>query len=137
MSWVDWLRGLAGRRAPAPVAPLQRPRKGGPAYAKEWVKVLEDNARNDDPASTRTWELQPDPGMLPPPKRKPARPPARPAPPVNPEDSLSWESPENESADDPWGLKQPAQKKAPVRKGVNPYDTGVFNPDWSGRFDRR
>jgi hypothetical protein len=148
MSWVEWLKGLAERlpgadgeatagvtRAPVRV---RKPRKGGDAYAKEWVKVLEETGPDRDPANTYTWELHTD-------KTKPAArgvstltKPAKPAQPADPFDTYTWELQEGDSAEDPWGLnKAPPTENHSKKNGVNPYDTGVFDATWTGRFDQR
>jgi hypothetical protein len=143
MSWVEWIKGLAERRsAPANATAtathrlptsVRRPRKGGQAYAREWVKVLEDNTAERDPASTYTWELG----------SEPARPRPRAAgteAPASPEfDTYSWELQEGSSPDDPWGLKEENKPVHPTspKDGINPYDTGVFDATWTGKFDRR
>ncbi len=151
MGWVRWLKALADRLpdddAPAANGPpgVRRPgaRKGGESYAKAWTRVLDDNrTEKPDPQSTYTWELQTD--------DSPGRP--RPAPkagapargqPTNDYDTFAWEPTEGDAAD-PWGLKakaeaepkRPAAGSGPAN-GNNPYDTGVFNASWTGRFDQR
>ena len=151
MSWVQWLKDLADRRAegaddaspPTATGSVRRPRKGGDAYAKEWVKVLEEAGPGHDPFSTYTWELHPD-GSTPTPTSPagngPVAPPRATAPSPYPFDTYTWELQESESREDPWGLKRddPAPEK-PQRTGdgVNPYDTGVFVAGWTGRFDQR
>ncbi len=145
MSWVDWFKALADRRpggatAAAAKAPSRRtPRKGGDAYAKEWVNVLEESAPDHDPFNTYTWDLNPDATAVNPRVEAPAAKRAN-GPPTDPFDSFTWEVPETDSRDDPWGLKKDAAEaaKAAVRKdGINPYDTGVFEASWTGRFDQR
>ena len=143
MSLVEWLKGLAERRpgagerdGPAKTrgsAKVARPRKGGEAYAKEWVKVLEESTPNRDPFNTYTWELKPDAtGAAPPREAKPAK------KPTDPFDTYTWELHERDSAEDPWGLSEAAPPPKPEQKdGVNPYDTGVFDATWTGRFDKR
>ena len=152
MGWVRWLKALADRLpdddAPASPRPAAGRRKaggqrgkGGEAYAREWTKVLEDTSpEGRDPQGTYTWELQADdsPGVP-----RPAPPPrkAQRGPPTNAYDSFTWEPTEGENPEDPWGLnakKTEAEPKRPVgTDGVNPYDTGVFNASWTGRFDQR
>ena len=146
MSLVDWLKGLTERPSgegeervsaktsrPARARP---PHKGGESYAKEWVKVLEESAPDRDPFNTYTWELKPGEvtGSVTPqsPKAKPGKPEA------DPFDTYTWELQEGDSPDDPWGLKKdPAAEKPAKKDGVNPYDTGVFDASWTGRFDQR
>ena len=60
------------------------------------------------------------------------------APPQDPYDSFTWEVPDATSPEDPWGLQQPdPPQRAAQPRGGNPYDTGVFNASWTGRFDER
>ncbi len=147
MSWVKWLKGFAQARsgradysaAPHTAARPRSSRKGGEAYAREWVKVLESTDADRDPNSTYTWELQTeDPAAL---ARVPAtgssRKPAGGAP-TEPFDTFTWELQETDSRDDPWGLKQDHDAvKVKKEDGKNPYDSGVFNASWTGRFDQR
>ncbi|CAG0938003.1 hypothetical protein GPROT2_00105 [Gammaproteobacteria bacterium] len=158
MGWVKWLKGLAGNGQAGAGPGRARPpgtaragRRPGEAYASEWVKVLEDNAPARDTMNTYTWELQPDEetGALrrPPPAAARATAPApreRQAAPdgrtdqVDPFDTYTWELHETDSRDDPWGLKRDAPKPPPKRRdGVNPYDTGIFDASWTGKFDKR
>ena len=148
MSLVDWLKGLTdrapgadhsgGSAKPRGPAKARRPRKGGEAYAKEWVKVLEESGPDRDPFNTYTWELKPDAtGAVPPRQPKPGKQPAK-AQPTDPFDTYTWELHERDSAEDPWGLKEAAPvEKTEQKDGVNPYDTGVFDASWTGRFDQR
>ncbi len=144
MSWVEWLKEWADRRpgrsagAPARPTPASRARQGGEAYAQEWVKVLEHNGPERNAFDTYTWELDADATAA----QQAAAPPARKAanqPPTDPFDTFTWEVPETDSRDDPWGLKKQAAEAAkPTKKdGINPYDTGVFEAGWTGRFDKR
>jgi hypothetical protein len=147
MSWVRWLKGLAERlpdgddespEAARGTAQVRPPRKGGEAYAKEWVKVLEETGPDRDPFSTYTWDLQP--GAPPVPAAAPRPPGPKPpgASPADPVDTYTWELHETDSREDPWGLKAEAPAERPVKKdGVNPYDTGLFEASWTGRFDKR
>lgn len=145
MSWVEWLKGLAERLpgadsgadsgSPGQVRP---PRKGGDAYARQWVRVLEDSAPPVDPASTYTWELHTESatgrGRRPAAQGQSASPPAK----ADPFDTYTWELQEGDSPEDPWGLNKTAPPQAVTRKdGVNPYDTGIFDASWTGRFDQR
>jgi hypothetical protein len=123
---------------------VRTPRRGGDAYAREWVKVLEETGPGRDPNSTYTWELEPEAtGQMRPPKSK--RPPAsrhpakeRPKPAVDPYDTYTFDLQEGDSPDDPWGLNKDQPPATSTRKdGVNPYDTGVFDTTWTGRFDQR
>ncbi len=144
MSWVEWLKGLTERlpgtegesTATATRAPVRvrSPRKGGDAYAKEWVKVLEETGPDRDPANTYTWELNTDATRPAAPAKKPSKPAA-----PDPADTYTWELQEGDSPDDPWGLNQdpPPQQQVSKKDGVNPYDTGVFDATWTGRFDQR
>ena len=142
MSLVEWLKGLTERApggagdAPARArgaARVRGPRKGGYAYASEWVKVLEESGPDRDPFNTYTWELKPDATGPVPPAPKPGK-----KPPTEPFDTYTWELQEGDSRDDPWGLKKdPALAKPAQKDGVNPYDTGVFDANWTGRFDER
>lgn len=152
MGWVKWLKGLTEKgQADArpgrarPPATARSGRQQGGAYASEWVKVLEDNGPAHDSMSTYTWELHPDEvtgaiGRAPPAAAR-AVPPAPRDPPSgqpDPFDTYTWELHETDSRDDPWGLKRDAPKPPPKRRdGVNPYDTGVFDASWSGKFDKR
>jgi hypothetical protein len=149
MSWVEWLKGIAERlpgadggddHAPRAPVKVRSPRKGGEAYAREWVKVLEETGPNRDPSNTYTWELNTDPGKTGSGRAVPPGKPAQPAPVQDPFDTYTWELQESDSPEDPWGLKN--GEEAPARKvgkqsGVNPYDTGVFDATWTGRFDQR
>ena len=145
MSLVEWLKGLTERRdgdagdAPAKTHAQARPRrarKGGEAYAKEWVKVLEENGSARDEFNTYTWELKPDGRGTASAGTKPGRKTEQPA--TDPFDTYTWELQETDSKDDPWGLnKDPAPAKPAQKDGVNPYDTGVFDASWTGRFDQR
>jgi hypothetical protein len=140
MSWVKWLKGKSVGQTPAadkPVVPRTAAparRKGGEAYAKEWVKVLEETGPERDPGSTYTWELQPEKAQG---GSKPASRPG--AKPTEPYDTYTWELQEGDSPDDPWGLQKKEAEATAARKkdGVNPYDTGVFDASWTGRFDQR
>ncbi|MBM4196681.1 MAG: hypothetical protein FJ197_06190 [Gammaproteobacteria bacterium] len=121
--------------APPPGVRTPRNRKGGDAYAREWARVLKDNSNGKrDRHSTYTWELHTDPN---------ASGSGRVAFPIdaqaNPYDTYTWETPETENRDDPWGLKKKSEpgKPTPAAKGANPYDTGSMNPSWTGRFDQR
>ena len=153
MSWVQWLKQVAerlpGNAAASAAAPrgktrVRAPRRGGEAYAREWVKVLEDTGYGDDPDSTYAWELQADQvparndsaaASTPPPQAKKR---AAPNPVADAFDTYSWDLQSGESSADPWGLSQTAPPKPVTRaQGVNPYDTGVFNESWRGRFDER
>lgn len=150
MGWVNWLKGLAGSDAAPAARPATRaaaaPRRGprgGEAYAREWVKVLEEARPGErDPNATYTWELNA--GEPPPVAAAPARP-AGPAPKGragradNVYDTYTWEIQETDDREDPWGLKRDEPPKPePKRDGVNPYDTGIFDPgQWTGRFDQR
>ncbi|MCK6371739.1 MAG: hypothetical protein L6Q83_10540 [Gammaproteobacteria bacterium] len=142
MSWAEWLKGLTERRPgkragePEPVR-TRVARKGGEAYAREWVKVLEDTAPGSDPTNTYTWELDTKAAASrrrPPPPGKKA-----PAKEADPFDTYEWELHEQDSPEDPWGLKKssPAPEQRPRDGGINPYDTGVFDATWTGRFDQR
>jgi len=144
MSWVKWLKGeKPGQEAQTPDASTagatraSRQRGRREAYAREWVKVLEDSGPNRDPNGTWTWELHTD--QLPKPASEGAGEPARrtTAQPAEPYDTFTWELQEGESSDDPWGLHKPAEAAPKKRDGMNPYDTGLFNASWSGRFDKR
>lgn len=149
MSWVEWLKGMAERlpggdggddRAPRAPVKVRGPRKGGEAYAREWVKVLEETAPDRDPSSTYTWELNAEAGKTGSGRAAPQRKGAQPAPAQDPFDTYTWELQESDSPEDPWGLKKTGETPAPkVSKqgGVNPYDTGVFDATWTGRFDQR
>lgn len=148
MSLVDWLKGLTDRLpgaddGDAPAKPsgavkVRRPRKGGEAYAKEWVKVLEESGPDRDPFNTYTWELKPDAtGAVPPRQPKPGKRAAK-AQPTNSFNTYGRELHERDSAEDPWGLSEAAPaEKTEQKDGVNPYDTGVFDASWTGRFDQR
>ncbi len=154
MGWVKWLKGFSGTetpvgttRMPPPQATgaMRRGRKPGEAYAKEWVKVLEDANPGRDAANTYTWELQPgeQAGRQHAPadtrSRAGGRVPrdARPAQ-ADAFDTHAWELHETDSREDPWGLQKDAPKPPPTfTDGVNPYDTGVFNARWNGKFDNR
>ncbi len=144
MSWVEWLKGLAERRPgaadaaeePRKPARVRPPRKGGDAYAKQWVRVLEDTAQGGDPSNTYTWELNAasETGR----SRRPAAPKKASSAKTDPFDTYNWELQEGDSPDDPWGLNKTAPPQAVTKKdGVNPYDTGVFDATWTGRFDQR
>ena len=144
MSLVDWLKGLTDRPEEGvdDGAKAQRPagarpqRKGGEAYAKEWVKVLEEAGPGHDPFNTYTWELGAEaPAGAPAPQGE-SKP--RPNASAEPGDTYTWELQEG-PADDPWGLKKEEAPEKPTKKseGVNPYDTGVFDATWTGRFDQR
>jgi hypothetical protein len=140
MGWVKWLTGKSAAEPAAkpvpPPKPAARPRKGGEAYAGEWVKVLEESAAERDPGGTYTWELQTD--GLPQPASEAGRPRRKPAP-TEPYDTFTWELQEGDTPEDPWGLQKKEAEAATAKKqeGINPYDTGVFDASWTGRFDRR
>ena len=117
-------------------------RKGGEAYAKEWVNVLEESAPDHDPFNTYTWELKPEAAAVQPDAADAAAPgSARTAPPDDPFDSFTWEAPGNRFARRSLGPEARDAEEAaegPAKKdGVNPYDTGVFDASWTGRFDQR
>jgi hypothetical protein len=147
MSLVDWLKGLTERPSGAggettPAKPRRpakaRPAHKGEAYAKEWVKVLEESEPGRDAYNTYTWELKPDATGAATSAPANADPESKPAKPAGnePYDTYTWELQEGNTAEDPWGLKKDPQKsKQP--DGVNPYDTGVFDASWTGRFDQR
>ncbi len=152
MSLVDWLKGLterpegegAGAASPKTGGRVRTrpPRAGRESYAKEWVKVLEENAADHDPFNTYTWELKPDEatGAITPQTAKPAVKLAAKTAKQQPDvfDTYTWELQEGDTPDDPWGLKKDPPPEKPIRKdGVNPYDTGVFDATWTGRFDKR
>jgi hypothetical protein len=148
MGWVNWLKGLAERPGDAAddkparraAAGPRRGRKGGEAYAREWVKVLEDSTPGRDPNGTYTWELHAEDA----PPAEPPQPASR-APVAkgrgqkadDPFDTYTWEVQETDDRDDPWGLKRDEPPKKVQRDGVNPYDTGIFDASWTGRFDKR
>lgn len=141
MSWVKWLKGdrpeQKGQMPEAsPAGAARAPRRRGrrDAYAREWVKVLEDTGSNRDPNATWGWELQAE--GLPQGASSPGEPGRRTLRPAEPYDTFTWELQQGESADDPWGLRQPAEAAPKKRDGVNPYDTGMY-ASWSGRFDKR
>ena len=58
-----------------------------------------------------------------------------------PYDTFTWELQEGDTPDDPWGLQKKkdaaSTQSRKQQEGGNPYDTGVFNASWTGRFDRR
>ena len=153
MSWVKWLKDKSGLRTAdekksARTAPAgRRPRKGGDAYAKEWLKVLEDTDPAIDPYGTYSWELKPDatgatparPGRKPKSNSKPAAKPARKPAPNDEFDTYSWELQQTSSREDPWGLGKDAPQSGGDQPGAggNPYDTGIFKATWTGRFDQR
>lgn len=148
MGWVNWLKGLAdrqeadadGKAAPRQPAAPRRGHKGGAAYAKEWVKVLEDTAPGRDPNGTWTWELHPEAEQAAREDRVAPAAKGRGAKPDDPFDTYTWEVQETDDRNDPWGLKRedPPQKPQKQRRdGINPYDTGVFDASWTGRFDQR
>ena len=153
MGWVNWLKGFSARELPEPAA-VVRPRaagaqrqgrRPGDAFAKEWVKVLEDSDPAREAASTYAWELQPDADTGS--HRRAAQPTPQAAArgrgdprsgQADPFDTYTWELHETDSADDPWGLKKDAPRPPPTpRDGINPYDTGVFDASWTGKFDNR
>ena len=146
MSLVEWLKGLTERMPGAGEArredpwpgQVRAPRKGGEAYAKEWVKVLEESAPNRDPFNTYTWELKPEATRGAPPaarSRSAGKTGATPIPSI----PIPGSSTSATRAEDPWGLKRErrAAPKPEQKDGVNPYDTGVFDASWTGRFDKR
>lgn len=147
MSWVKWLKGKTDgaanatddTAAPRTGAPPRRSRKGGDAYAKEWVKVLEEASPERDPSSTYTWELQAE-GPPQPVSPAAAAPTRKRSASQEPYDTYTWELQEGESPEDPWGLQKKEAEAVEAKKkrdGINPYDTGVFNASWTGRFDQR
>jgi hypothetical protein len=138
MSWIEWLREFAERGSHDKSPPQTRlPRSRSNTYSHEWVKRLEDNGRDIDPADTYVWELGRDntpaaQNPIPVDKVVPSRrsPPGAGTPGGMPAD--------HKTTDDPWGLKgdQPARRMS-KEQGFNPYDTGVFDPSWTGDFDQR
>jgi len=144
MGWVKWFKSrvekpaaTTGARVASQPAP-RRARRGGEAYASEWVKVLEDNDPARRSADTYTWELQAgNPAASAAPASR-ARREAKPQAAPDAFDTYTWELHETDSPDDPWGLERDAAKPPPsYRDGINPYDTGVFDASWTGKFDRR
>jgi hypothetical protein len=144
MGWVKWLRDWSAAPAKTPGQPggkaAARPRsrrKAGDAYAKEWVRVLEDSGAASDPDATDTWELQT--GMPRPAGNAAGAPVRRSSAPTEPYDTFTWELQEGDSPDDPWGLQKHEAEAARAKSsaGINPYDTGVFDASWTGRFDKR
>jgi hypothetical protein len=138
MSWIEWLKEFSERGSHGESSSQARPppHRGG-TYSHEWVKVLEDNSRNADPADTYMWELGSD-DM---PVAQNRTPVDKVSPPESPlsETGAPFQTPaDRDAADDPWGIKRdPPTRKISKEKGFNPYDTGVFDPDWTGGFDQR
>ena len=145
MSWVEWLKGLAERHTEAEnpadtgrQVRVRSPRKGGESYAKEWVRVLEDTSPGRDPTNTYTWELNAEAEAAKTRRASRAKQAASPPDKADPFDTYSWELQEGDSPDDPWGLNKDAPPQTVSKKdGINPYDTGVFDATWTGRFDQR
>jgi hypothetical protein len=143
MGWVRWLKDMVERlpddepRSPPVRQPQPRRGKGGDAYAKEWVKVLDDASTRRDPNATYTWELHPEADQPPATGADAGARPTRGKGKRDPFDTYTWEVTETDSVEDPWGLKTEQPKPQETGDGVNPYDTGVFNAGWTGRFDRR
>lgn len=150
MSWLKWLKmGLseqASASAKAGAASTQRvmartgrARKSGEAYSKEWVKVLEDNDQQRDPADTYTWELHEEATQIQPKRsgKAPDQPPRSAA--ADPDATRTMELQlGGDSGEDPWGVQKGKAGMVATRKdGVNPYDTGLFDATWTGRFDQR
>ena len=143
MSWMEWFKGRTGG-SPGQQEPAARPRKvsgsaasrrrarGGDAYDKEWVRVLDDNTPGRDPFNTYSWELDTDSGL----PRDPALTRPQRAPGADPDDTYTWELQQGEASEsDPWGLAEAEQKKS--QAGVNPYDTGMFQTGWGERSKPR
>lgn len=149
MSWVKWFKARTGKpETPTPggqqrimvtgsKAQPKRRRKG--AYAREWVRILEDNDPARRSSDTWSWALE-DPGATATGQiRRPSMEDLQAAVEKAADaDTFAWELHETDSADDPWGLERDAPKPPPTyHDGVNPYDTGVFDATWTGKFDRR
>lgn len=150
MSWLKWLQKMGlSEPAPAPAGAgaastqramvrTSRSRRSGEAYSKEWVKVLEDNDQQPDPDDTYTWELYEEATQIQPgrPDRIPTR--SRPAV-ADPDATRTMElQPGGDADEDPWGVKKGKPGIIAASKdGVNPYDTGLFDATWTGRFDQR